>query len=452
MTTLAQDSSDHADVRPAPPRPSRTIPGPSIPAWVQTAQFTARPDLFMERNWARFGDVFSARILSWGTGRDVFLADPALIQQMFRASPHTMHLGEIAGTAVTPIAGPDSILSLDAPKHLEHRKIVNPPMHGARMRRYADVMADAADRSIAGWPIGTPFALHDKFTDMSMDVIMSAIFGVERGERHDQMSRAASDLIDPGTLLGRLALNMPRLRRDFGPLRHWSTFQAHKAKADALNYDEMARRRKSADLTEREDILSLLLQTEFSDSEIHDELITLIIAGHETTGTALAWTFDLLLHHPRVMQRLREELASGDEEYLDAVVHESLRLRPVVSTSQRVVKHAIQLGEYLIEPETTLFAANWLVHRRRDLYGPDPYAFRPERFLGVRPGTYEWIPFGGGVRRCLGANFAPAEMKIIIRQVVTQTELEPASPKLERPQNRVVLLAPKNGTMAVRRR
>jgi cytochrome P450 len=320
------------------------------------------------------------------------------------------------------------------------------------MRRYADLMAEAADRSIAGWPLDTPFSLHDRFTDISMDVIMSAIFGVERGERHDRMSQAASDLIDPGTLLGRLALNVRWLRRDFGPLRHWSSFQAHKATADALIYEEIAQRRQAVDLAERQDIMSLLLQTEFTDSEIHDELITLIVAGHETTGTALAWTFDLLLHSPRVMHRLREELAAGDEDYLEAVVHEALRLRPVVSTSQRVVKKPIELGEYLIEPDTTLFAANWLVHRRSDLYGPDPYVFRPERFLGVRPGTYEWIPFGGGVRRCLGANFAPAEMKIVIKQVVSQTELEPASQKLERPQNRVVLLAPKNGTVAIRRR
>lgn len=405
----------------------------------------------MERNWRRYGDIFRARILTWGTGRAVFIADPSMVEQMFRASPHALHLGEIAGTAVTPIAGPDSILSLDAPKHLEHRKVVNPPFHGARMQRYVDIMAEAADRSIASWPVGTPFALHERFTDMSMDVIMSAVFGIERGDRHTRMSRAAGDLIDPGSLLGRLALNMPRLRRDFGPFDHWSTFQAHKALADELIYAEMALRRRAQDLAEREDILSLLLQTPFSDSEVHDELITLIIAGHETTGTALAWTFDLLLHHPRVMQRLREELAAGGEEYLEAVVQEALRLRPVVATAQRVVKQQIALGEYLIEPGTTLFAANWLVHRRDDLYGPDPYAFRPERFLGVRPGTYEWIPFGGGVRRCLGANFAPTEMKVIIRQVVAQTQLEPASPKLERPLNRVVLLAPKNGTMAIRR-
>lgn len=439
------------DLPPAAPSRVSELPGPKAPGWAQTAHFMARPDHFQERNWAAYGDVFRARIHGWGTGRAVFIADPAVIAAMFRASPHALRLGEIAGTAVTPIAGTDSILSLDAPKHLEHRKIVNPTLHGERMRAYTGIMAEAADRSMAEWPLNSPFALRPRFADITLDVMMGAIFGVEPGAGNGELGASVRALIEPESLAGALALNMPRLRRDIGPLHHWSRFERNRERADTLIYEEIERRKKAPDLEQREDILSILLRSPFSDKEVHDELITLLVAGHETTATALAWTFDLLLHHPRVMKRLREELDAGDEEYLGAVVHEALRVRPVVVTSQRVVREEVELEGYRFEPGQTLLAAIWLVHRRQDLYGPDPYVFRPERFLGKRPGTYEWIPFGGGVRRCIGANLAPTEMRIVIKKVVQEMDLQPASPNLERPQNKVVLVAPKNGTMAIRR-
>jgi len=430
----------------------KEIPRIGVPGWVQTAQFVARPDRFLERNWARYGDVFRGRIYGFGTGKNVFLADPEMIKQVFRASPHALRLGEIAGIPVVPMAGPNSLLALDAPKHLEHRKIVNPPLHGERLQAYEQIMVEAADRSLGGWPIDKPFPLRPRFADITMEVMMRAIFGVEGGSRREELSTAVRQLIEPEKLLGNLALTFPKLRRDFGPLRHWSTFERHRARADALIYDEIASRRQAEDLAEREDILSMLLATSLTDEEIHDELITMMIAGHETTATALAWTFDLLLHHPSVLDRLRDELNGGDEEYLEAVVHEALRVRPVVATPQRVVREPVKIGGFELEPGITVFSAIWLVHRRRDLYPPDPYAFRPERFLGLRPPTYEWIPFGGGVRRCIGANFAPMEMKVVLRRIITQAHLEPGRPELERPQNKVVLLAPRHGTMAIRRR
>lgn len=210
------------------------------------------------------------------------------------------------------------------------------------------------------------------------------------------MSRRAIKLIDPENQLAALALSQPRLRRDFGPVRYWSRFESNRARVNALIYELIRDRRRAASLDQREDILSILLQSTFSDKEVHDELITLVLAGHETTATALSWTFDLLLHHRGVMERLREELKAGDEEYLTAVVHEALRFRPVVATSQRVVREPVEIKGYTFEPGVTVLPAIWLVHRRADLYGPDPYVFRPERFLGVRPGTYEWLPFGGG--------------------------------------------------------
>jgi cytochrome P450 len=429
--------------------PSPAIPGPGAPSWVQTAQFAARPDLFLERNWRRYGDTFSARIRGFGTGRDVFLADPRMVEQVFKGSPTALRLGEIAGPPIIQLAGERSILALDGEEHLRHRRLVLPPFHGERMLKYTSITAEAADRSLVTWPVDEPFALRPKMAAITIEVVMRAVFGVERGDRHDRLSTAVLDLIETD-LAGTLALTFPSLRRDFGPVRAWSRLQRSKDTADALIYSEIASRRAAADLSEREDILSMLLQTELTDEEIHDELITMLVAGHETTATALSWAFDLLLHHPRVLTRLQAELAAGDESYLQAVVQEVLRLRPVVATAQRVVRQPTRIGDYEIDAGITLFCAIWLVHRQPGLY-PQPLEFRPERFLDRRPGTYEWIPFGGGVRRCIGASFAPMEMRTVLRHILTHATLEPATAELEKPRNKVVLLAPKNGTVVVRR-
>lgn len=458
MATATPTQTASANGAAGPPLPdgsaSKSFPWLSTPAWIQTAQFLARPDLFLERNHRRYGDVFGVRIKGFGTGKHVVISDPKLIEQVFRGSPRALRLGEVAKRPVIPLAGPNSLLAIDAPVHLAHRKILNPPFHGKRMLAYEGIMAEAADRSLAQWPLNQPFPLRPRFADITMEVIMRAVFGLDRGSRHDELSETLLKMISSNIPLS-LALTFPRLRRDFGPVRAWSDMLRAKARADALIYDEIATRRRAEDLAEREDILSMLLAARYedgepmSDEEIHDELVTMLLAGHETTASALAWAFDLLLHHPAALARLREELAAGEEAYLDAVVNESLRVRPVVATSQRVVSEPIEIDGYAFSPGMTILSAIWLVHRRPDLY-PEPLAFRPERFLGVRPATYEWIPFGGGVRRCIGANFAPMEMKVVIKRIVTQSELTPARSELERPRNRVVLLAPRHGTMAIR--
>lgn len=430
--------------------PSPPIPGSSAPSWVQTAFFASRPDLFMERNHARYGDTFRAKIRGFGTGNNVFLADHRMIEQVFKGRPSALRLGEIAGIAVEPIAGPTALLNLDGDEHLERRKLVLPPFHGERMLKYTSITAQAAERSMSDWPVDEPFALRPRMAGITMEVVMRAVFGVEDGARRQELSDAVANLIETD-LAGTLALTFPRLRRDFGPIRAWSKLQHNKEIADRLVNEEIRSRRAASDLAEREDILSMLLQTELSDNEIHDKLIEMLIAGHETTATALSWAFDLILHHPDVLTRLQDELAAGDDSYLEAVVHEVLRLRPVVATAQRVVREPVEIGPYTIDPGVTLFCSIWMVNRRPDLYEA-PLAFRPERFLDRRPSTYEWIPFGGGVRRCIGANFAPMEMRTVIKHVLTHTTLEPASPELEEPRNKVVLLAPKNGTIVIQRR
>lgn len=452
-TTTTIESREES--RATPVRIPDVIPAVRAPGWIQTAQFLVRPDRFLESNWERHGDVFAARIHGFGTGRHVVLAHHDLVEQVYKGSPRALRLGEVAKKPVTPIAGPHSLLALDQPEHLRHRKLLLPPFHGQRMLAYAGIMEEATQRSLDEWPIGTPFSLRPRMADITLEVVMRAVFGVERGDRYDELAQGLLRMIE-NKLPVSLGLVFPVLRRDLGPIRAWSDMTRAKARVEALLYAEIADRRRPGATEGREDILSMLVDARdadgqgMADEEIHDELITMLLAGHETTASALAWTFDLLLHHPEVLQRLRTELQAGQEDYLDAVVSESLRLRPVVATSQRVVSEPIEIGGREMQPGTTILCAIWLIHRRADLY-PEPLAFRPARFLGQRPPTYEWIPFGGGVRRCIGANFAPMEMRTVLRHIVLNAELDPASPKFEEPHNRVVLLAPRNGTMAVRR-
>lgn len=438
-------------------RRSGDLPGPTAPGWVQAAQFLARPDLFLERNWRRHGDIFRARIQGFGTGRHVVLAHPDMAETVFKASSKSLQLGKVAEKFLAPVMGPNSLLVLDGDEHLAHRRLMLPPFHGQRMLAYADIMSEAADSSMQHWPVDTPFALRPRMLDITLDVIMRAVFGIERGERYVELRDALLALIAKNNVGNVLALTFPLLRRNVGPLRSWAAFQAAKERVDALVYAELRDRRRASDLARREDILSMLILarrkdgTGFTDDELHDELLTMLLAGHETTGTALAWTVDLLLHHPESLARLRAELATGDESFLEAVLNESMRLRPVVATSQRVLTEPMEIGGHTLEPRTTVLTAIWLIHRRPDLY-PDPFAFRPERFLDTRPGTYTWVPFGGGVRRCIGSNFAPMEMKVVLKKILSEVKLEPARAALERPVNRVVLLAPRHGTMVIRRR
>jgi cytochrome P450 len=435
--------------------PAGDLPGSRAPGWWQTAHFLARPTAFLERHGRRHGDMFSIRLQGLATGRMVVVTDPALIEQVFKGDPEALRAGEAAYTTIEPIGGPNSLLVLDAPKHLEDRRLMLPPFHGERMRSYAGIMAEEADRSLADWPVGTPFALRPRMADITLDVIMRAVFGLERDARYQELRSALIAMVENDTAVS-TGLMVPALRRDVGPWRGWNAFRAAIAHADTLIYDEIRRRRAEPNLDAREDILSMLIAgrrrdgSQMDDGELRDELVTMLLAGHETTATGLAWTFELLFRHPGAMARLREELATGDDSYLEAVVHEALRIRPVIPFVVRVLRQPMELGGYLLEPGVTVVPAIHLVHRRQDLY-PEPGAFRPERFLGRKPGTYEWLPFGGGMRRCLGASFALFEMKTVLRRILTQAELVPASPRQERIKRRAFTLVPEHGTPAIRR-
>lgn len=446
-TTTSEPQRTAAEPAPARQRPgrSRELPGPTSPGWWQTAHFLARPTVFLERHRARYGDVFAARLQGLATGRMVIVSDPALIEEVFKGDPYALRAGEGAYTTIEPVGGPNSLLVLDAPKHLEDRRLMLPPFHGERMRAYADVMVEEAERSLARWPVGQPFPLRPHMAGITLDVIMRAVFGLDRGERYERLRAALLEMVESDTAVS-LALMVPALRRDVGPWRGWSAFRQAIARADVLLYDEIARRRASDELSEREDILSMLILAQrrdgsrMDDRELRDELVTLLVAGHETTATALAWTFERLVRHPDVLARVRAE--NGD--YLDAVIKETLRLRPILPIVVRRLAAPFQVAGHELPAGVAVTPCIYLMHRRPDVY-PEPLAFRPERFLERPAGTYTWIPFGGGVRRCLGASFALFEMKQVLSTILPQVELRSAPGQGERIVRRAITYVPEHG-------
>jgi cytochrome P450 family 135 len=317
-------------------------------------------------------------------------------------------------------------------------------------------MREAADRAIDSWPVGRAFALLPSMRSLTLDVILRAVFGVDRGPRSEELKRRIRAMIDPtATRVGLIALALSGGRFGSGA---GSRFEERRRAVDELIYEEIARRRDAPDLAEREDVFSMLLLARDEDGEgmtereLRDELVTLLVAGHETTATGLSWAFELLLRNPAVLERLRASMAAGDGAYLDAVVKESLRVRPVIAGVGRVVREEpFELGGYRIPIGIEINPSIAAIHRRRDRYR-QPREFRPERFLGDgAPDTYTWLPFGGGTRRCLGASFASFEMGVVIRRVLERTELSSFDRRPEKGVRKGVTFVPKRGVRVVMR-
>jgi cytochrome P450 family 135 len=422
-------------------------PGPSLPRFLQTLGFILIPARFIDACRRRYGDIVTFSSLF--DPRFVMIFEPEMVKQVFRGSPEGLRAGE-ANAVLGPVVGDRSVLLLDGAEHLRQRKLMLPPFHGERMRAYAEVVREATDRSIGSWPLGEPFTLLREMQKLTLDVIMRAVFGVEQGARQEELKAHIRALLDPvGSRVGVLLLALSRGRVGAGASRQ---FEASRHVLDELIYQEIALRRDAEDLEEREDVFSMLLLAHdeegraMSDRELRDELVTLLVAGHETTATALAWAFELLLRNPPVLQRLKAELANGSEDYLDAVVKETLRLRPVIMGIGRVVRgEPFEVGGYLIPPGVEINPSIAAIHRREDRY-PDAAAFRPERFLGAdAPDTYTWLPFGGGTRRCLGASFATFEMHVVIRRVLERTDLTPVRRRGEKGVRRGITFVPARG-------
>ncbi|HWW89979.1 MAG TPA: cytochrome P450 [Solirubrobacteraceae bacterium] len=422
-------------------------PGPALPRFLQTLGFILIPARFVDACRRRYGDVVTFSSL-FDAGF-VMVFEPELVKQVFRGPPDVLRAGE-ANAVLGPVVGAHSVLLLDGAEHLRERKLMLPAFHGERMRAYAEVMREAADRSIESWPVGEPFALLPRMQSLTLDVIMRAVFGVDEGPRQEELKARIRALLDPvASRASVLMFALSRGRFGAGAGQH---FEESRFVLDELIYQEIARRRAAEDLAEREDVFSMLLLARdedgeaLSDRELRDELVTLLVAGHETTATGLAWAFELLLRTPAVLERLRAELPQESGDYLDAVVKETLRLRPVIMGVGRVVRgEPFEVGGYLIPPGVEINPSIAAIHRREDRY-PDASVFRPERFLGPdAPDTYTWLPFGGGTRRCLGASFATFEMQVVIRRVLERTDLAPVGRRPEKGVRRGITFVPARG-------
>jgi len=405
---------------PFPERPPRAAlpPGPRTPGILQALLFARSPLRNTLAVHRRFDEPFT--VGSPGFGTSVVFSSPEHVKQIVTGDPRVFHAG-LANAPIRPVLGPWSLLALDRAPHMQQRKLLLPPFHGERLRSYAGLIGELAEREIASWPIGEPFKLHHRMERLTLEVILEVVFGIADEARKDELRRQLPLLLKSSRML---VFWGAVLHRDVGPIRPRATFRARRGAVDALLYAEIAERRAmpAEERAQRKDILSMLVEAEhedgtpMGDAEIRDQLATLVLAGHETTATALTWAIDLLQRNPEVLARLR---AGDDPDYLDAVVREVLRIRPVVPVVGRTVTEPVRIGEHHIPAGTDLAAALIVTHHRDDVY-PEPSRFRPERFL---PGAdeapaYAWLPFGGGVRRCIGASFAQFEMATILRVLV----------------------------------
>lgn len=456
-------------VRPAPSSPAGQVatdelerlpapPAVGLPIAAQVAWFSLRQFDFVFRQRARLGDVWSAR--GYVRGGPVVVCHPDHVRSLFSAAPELVPT-LAAESPLRPVLGPGSVLTANEPRHLPRRKLLLPAFHGEAIAAYERMIAEAAGRELSRWPLHRTFSLAPRMQAITLDVIMGGIFGIEGrprpGTAEHGLRLAIREMLWKSTLpiarlaeLGNLGRSEPRGLTRLGLLV-----------PDRCVYAVIAKRRRAADLDERRDILSLLLRAEdeegqpLADRELRDELMTLVLAGHETTANQLAWAWERLLRAPLAHARLLEAVRTGGEAegpaWVEATIQEAMRTRPVVPMSGRRVAVPWRFGPYGVAAGCPVAISILLLHHREDVY-PDPFAFRPERWLGRKPGTYEWIPFGGGTRRCLGAALAMAEMRVVLREMARRLDLEVDRPEPERPQHRNVTMIPARGGRIVLRR
>jgi cytochrome P450 family 135 len=412
-------------------------PGPRTPRSLQTLRWIVRPTAYMEECRQRYGDSFTLKIANEGDW--VFITEPDAIKQVFTGDPRLLHAGE-ANVVLLPVLGSNSVLLLDETAHMRQRKLMLPPFHGDRLKGYADTMREVTAAAIASWPLDGPLRTRPFMQSLTLEIIMRTVFGVQDEARKARLVATLSELLRWGADLRRLALGIA-----LGPKRvmRLGLWRRVLEPADDAIFAEITARRAAGGLEERDDVMSLLLQarhedgTPMSDQELRDELMTLLTAGHETTATGLAWALERLVRHPHALERLRE----GDDEYAEAVVKETLRLRSPIAIVLRRLREPMEIGGHLLPAGVNLTPCIYLMHRRPEIY-PQPLAFRPERFLEGEGGTYTWIPFGGGVRRCLGASFAQLEMRIVLQTLASRLDLRAVDSRPERVVRRAITMSP----------
>jgi cytochrome P450 len=419
-------------------------PGPRAPRALQTYFWLTRPTQVFDRCARRFGDPFTLRLLL--AGDMVYVADPEVVRTIFTGDPAVFHAGE-AYTLMEPTGGKHSLFLLDEDEHLRMRRLLLPPLHGERLKRWAPLIAEITEREVRRWPVGAPFSLRPITEAITLDVIMRIVFGIREPHRAAELRRLLPKLFHV-SLAQAPSFVVPALRRRAWP--PWDRYLRLRTRIDELLYDEIRRRRQEAD-DGRDDVLSLLLDARdeegqgLTDQELRDQLVTMLLAGHETTAGQIAWAFERILRHPAVLSRLLEEIETGGGPYLDAVIKETLRTRPVAAHVARKLTVDMEIAGYRIPARTVVAAGIYLMHHSPELY-PEPRAFRPERFLGGdAPDHYAWIPFGGGVRRCLGVGLATLEMQVVIPTILRLVELRPSRPEPERFDVLGVTLVPERG-------
>lgn len=469
-TAAAAEASPNGLVGQAPPSPAgpadatdaTRLPEPPaipLPPALQVLRFNVRQIEFVFRARRELGDVFRMRGLI--PPGPVFTSHPDHVRSLFTASSEEAP-SLTRESPLRPVVGPNSVLTAVGPRHLRQRKLLLPPFHGEAIERYTEMIAEAAEREIDRWPLNRPFALAPRMQAITLDVIMAGIFGVdgqpspdtEEGGLRRTVKRLVSMSTRPGAQLTEL-LHVGR-EEPIGPMKFGLSL------LDRDIYALIAGRRGAENLDERRDILSLLLQARtesgeaLTDKELRDELVTLVLAGHETTANSLAWTWERLVRNPDAYERLREAVRSGASaasdhdaaEQTEATIVEGMRSRPVIPVIGRRVMVPWRLGPYAVPADTPVTMSILLLHHREDVY-PEPFEFRPERWLGRKPGTYEWIPFGGGIRRCLGAALAMAEQRVVLEAMARRLDLEADDPEPERATHRNVTMIPARGARVV---
>jgi cytochrome P450 len=398
----------------------------------------------------RYGDMFSLRVP--GIGPVVVVTEPELVREVLTGDPQVLEAGE-GNAPLGVVLGQRSLLLLDGADHLAQRKLLLPPFHGANLAQYRELIGELTEASMATWPQGRPFALLPRMQALTLEIIMQVVFGIHDRERLEELRprlQRVLRLVTSFQAIPRYAL------RHIGGMRSWRAFHRAVADADRVLLAEIARRRADPDLEERTDIMALLLRARdedgngMSDEALRDQLMTLLMAGHETTANGLAWAMERLVRTPAALERLTEEAGAGDgDAYAGAVVTEVLRARPPVPFIARRLTRPLELGGYTIPARTRIVPLILAMHHRPDLY-PQPAAFRPERWLDERPDTYAWLPFGGGIRRCIGASFATLEMKQVLHTVTRGgTFSAPPGAGVERGMLQAIFFRPDKGGRVV---
>jgi cytochrome P450 len=424
-------------------------PGPRLPMPLQTLAMLTRQRPYLERQRRRYGPMFTIEVLS--LGRMVVLSDPELIKHTFKADPKTLHAG--SRSPLRRVLGDNSLLGIDEDHHLEQRKLLLPPFKGQRMKAYEPLIEEIAAEEIDRFPVGVEFPVNPAMMRITLRTILRAVFGASGATLHE-----LEQLLPPWTEQAQHLSRFPVLHRDFGPWSPWGRFLRLRARIDAILDRLIEDAKRDPQLDERTDVLALMVQarradgTELTNAEIRDQLVTMLAAGHETTSHTLSWAVERLRRHPDALARLVDEVDQGNgKAYRDAVIREVQRMRPVVAFAGRFTIKPFEVGGYRIPQGNFLALSAGLTHYDPRLF-EEPERFRPERFLDKLPDTYSWIPFGGGIRRCIGATFAHMEMDVVLRVLLERVELLPTDAPPERWQFKGVAWSPAQGGRALIRR